>query len=60
MVTKDDVISLNKKEVLELANKECSKRLQISINEFINRQKTNQLPKTTAVHDIEMILKLAK
>ena len=60
MVINGDVISLTKKEIIELINEECTKRLQMTITEFIEKQKAHKLPKTTAVHDIEMMLKLAK
>ncbi|MCX5990915.1 MAG: hypothetical protein NTZ04_01070 [Chloroflexi bacterium] len=60
MVTYGDVISLNKKEALELASKESKKRLGMTISEFRKRQQAGKLPRSTAVRDIEMILKFAE
>ena len=60
MVIQGDVISLNKKEVLRLASKQCNKRLHMTIGEFNKKRKAKELPDSMAVHDIEMILRLAK
>lgn len=60
MVTNGDIITLNKKEVMALIDKECRKRLQMSAKEFMRKRAKRELPNSLAVHDIEMILKLAK
>jgi hypothetical protein len=60
MVIDNDVISLNKAEVMKLINKECNDRLQMSITQFIKKQQNKELPRSTAVHDILMMLKLAE
>jgi hypothetical protein len=59
MVIDGDVITLNKKEVDEIIDLECKKRLGITLDEFLQRRKQDKLPKSTAVHEIEMLLKLA-
>jgi hypothetical protein len=60
MVVNGDVISLNKTEVLKLVEGECKKRLNITAAQFIRLQENKQLPNNLAVHDIEMMLRLAK
>lgn len=60
MVVRDDIIILNKKEALALADKECRERLHMSTKEFVQRRAEGTLPKSIAVHDIEMMLRLAK
>ena len=60
MVTNGDVITLNKQEVLALVDKECRKRLHISGKEFIRKRAKGELPNSLAVHDVEMMLRLAK
>jgi hypothetical protein len=59
MVIQGDVISLSNKEVKELIDRECRKRLDMSGREFLERREKGKLPKSTAVHDIEILLKLA-
>ena len=60
MVINGDVISLNKREIFKLIEKECQSRLHMTVKEFIQKQKEGQLPKSTAVDDIGMLLKLVK
>jgi hypothetical protein len=59
MVIQGDIITLSKQEVKELIERECRKRLDMSVREFLNKRRKGTLPKSTAVHDIEMLLKLA-
>lgn len=58
MVINGDVVSLNKKEITKLIESECQKRLHMTTKEFIRKRKDGQLPKSVAVDDIEMLLKL--
>lgn len=59
MIMKNDMVTLNKKEVAELIDNQCKKRLGMSAEEFLEKRKKNELTKSIAVHDIEMLLKLA-
>ncbi|MBM4448138.1 MAG: hypothetical protein FJ015_02715 [Chloroflexi bacterium] len=59
MVKNGSMVTLNKKEVENLINNECKKRLGISAKEFLQKREHGKLAKSTAVHDIEMLLKLA-
>lgn len=59
MVINGDIVTLSKPEVKELVNRECKKRLGMSAKEFSLKQKNGELPKSTAVRDIEMLLRLA-
>lgn len=59
MITQGNMVTLNKKEVDQLINRECRKRLGISAKEFLRKRENGGLPKSTAVHDIEILLKLA-
>lgn len=58
MVKQRDIITLNKKEIEELIDRECKKRLGMSTKVFLQKRKHGRLPNTTAVHDIEMLLRL--
>ena len=60
MVTHGDIITLSKKDAAVIVEKECQKRLHISTKEFLKRRRLGQLPRSEAVSDIEMMLKLAK
>jgi len=60
MVVNGDIIILDDKEVLTLIDNECRKRLHMSAEEFMRKYGAGELPQSTAVHDIEMLLKLAK
>ena len=59
MVIDGDIITLNKKEVEELIDRECKKRLGISAKEFLQKRERGELSKSIATHDIEMLLELA-
>lgn len=59
MVINGDVITLNKKEVEALIEKECRKRLNMSVSEFMEKRKSGKLPKSMAAYDIEMMLSIA-
>ena len=59
MVINKDIITLTKKEVKELIDRECKKRLGISYEQFLQDRKEGKLLPSTAVHDIETLLKLA-
>ncbi len=59
MVKNGNMVTLNKKEIENLINKECKKRLGINAKEFLQKREHGKLVKSTAVHDIEMLLKLA-
>ncbi len=59
MVIKDDMVTLSKREVEELIDRECRKRLDMTAREFLHKREQGKLPKSTAVHDILMLLKLA-
>ncbi len=58
MIMKNDMVTLNKKEVQELIDRECRKRLGMSASEFVRKRKDGEIAKSTAAHDIEMLLKL--
>ncbi len=60
MVIDGDIITLSKKEARDLVEKECRKRLHMSVKEFVQKRERGELPKSTAVHDIEILLKLEK
>jgi len=60
MVKDGDVVTLNKKEVMVLIDRECRKRLHMSAKDFLRKRDNGGLPHSAAVHDIEMILKLAE
>ena len=59
MVIHGDIVTLNREEVKDLINRECKNRLGMSAVEYVKRNKRGDLPKVAAVHDIEMLLKLA-
>lgn len=59
MVINGDVVSLSREEVKRLIDRECRKRLGISAKEFLQKREHGELPKSAAVHDIEILLKLA-
>lgn len=59
MVINGDIVTLSKREVKELVDRECKKRLGMSAKEFLLKQKNGGLPGSTAVRDIEMLLRLA-
>jgi hypothetical protein len=58
MVKKGDVIVLTNREVKSLINRECKSRLGISRTDFMQQHEQGTLPKSAAVRDIEMLLKL--
>ncbi len=58
MVINGDIVTLSKREVKELVDRECKKRLGMSAKEFLLKQKNGKLPGSTAVRDIEMLLRL--
>jgi hypothetical protein len=58
MVENGDIIILNNKEVKKLIDKECRSRLGMSRLDFVQQREQGRLPKSYAVHDIEMLLKL--
>jgi len=58
MIIHNDVIILNKKEIAKLIDTECKDRLGMSSREFMRKRKDGTLPRSLAVHDIEMLLKL--
>ena len=60
MVIDGDVISLNKKEAIEIINKECQKRLSMNLDTFKEKRKQGKLPNSLAVHDIEALLRFAQ
>lgn len=60
MVIDGDVISLSKREALEIVEKECQKRLGISLETFKEKRKQRKLPKSLAVRDIEALLRFAE
>ena len=59
MVKQGNMVTLDKKEVEQLIEKECKKRLGISSKEFIQKRERGELKKSIATHDIELLLKLA-
>ncbi|MDP6771939.1 MAG: hypothetical protein QF704_14655 [Anaerolineales bacterium] len=59
MVVNGDVVILNKKDVERIIDAECQKRLHMSGKEFSWKYNNGELPDSTAIHDIEMLLKLA-
>lgn len=58
MVIKGDVINLSKEEIEKIIDKECKERLDMSLKEFLNKRQHSELPKSIAVHDIDVLLKL--
>ena len=60
MVKDGDVITLNKEEVMALIDRECRKRLHMSAAEFLKKRDNGGMPRSIAVHDIEMMLRLAR
>ena len=58
MVIKGDIVTLSKKGVEEFIDKECRRRLGMSTKEFVRKRKHGELPKSIAVHDIKILLKL--
>ena len=59
MITKGNMVTLNKKEVNQLIDKECRKRLGMSAKEYLRKRENGGLAKSMATHDIEILLKLA-
>ncbi len=59
MVINGDVISLSKKEAVEIIEKECQRRLGMSLGEFRQKRRCHKLPDLVAVHDIEALLRFA-
>jgi len=59
MVIKSDIVTLSRKEAKELIDRECRKRLGMSAIEFVQKSRHGELPQSSAVHDIKMLLKLA-
>ena len=59
MITKGNMVTLNKEEINQLIDKECRKRLGISAREYLRKRKNGGLAKSIATHDIEILLKLA-
>jgi hypothetical protein len=59
MVKHGDIVTLSKKELQQIIQRECKERLGLSYDEFMRKRASNQLPKSTAVHDIELLLALA-
>ena len=59
MVINGDVIILNEKEIEQLIDAECKKRLNMSGKEFLRKYQHGEIPKSSAVNDIEMLLKIA-
>ena len=60
MVIDGDVISLNRKEAVEIINKECQKRLSMNLDMFKEKRKQGKLPHSLAVHDVEALLRFAQ
>ena len=58
MVISDDMVTLDKKEVKELIDKECRKRFGLTTKEFLRERKEGKLI-SSAAHDIEILLKIA-
>lgn len=58
MVTHGDVITLDEKELAEVINLECKKRLNMTLEEFVQKRKSGELPKSPATQEIEMLIKL--
>jgi hypothetical protein len=58
MVRHGDIVALNRKDLHEIIDRECKKRLGITRVEFLQRHEQGELPKSTATHEIEMLLKL--
>lgn len=54
----NDIITLTKREVAELIDRECRNRLGMSAKEFLQKRREGKLSPSPAVHDIEMLLKL--
>ena len=59
MVTNGDVITLSREDAEGIIDKECQRRLHISLEEFIERRKLGTLPDSLAVEDIEALLRFA-
>ena len=60
MIMENDIVTLNKKELEEVIDIECRKRLGISTKEFMQKYNHGKLSTdSTAVHDMEMLLKVA-
>ncbi len=60
MVKNGDIITLNNKDFDKILDKECRKVLGMSGQEFLRKRNNGGLPKSTAIRDIEMLLKLAE
>ena len=54
-----NMVTLNKKEVTQLIDKECRKRLGMSAKEYLQKRGNGGLAKSMATHDIEILLNLA-
>ncbi len=62
MIMKNDMVTLSHEEVEQLIEEECKRRLNMSTAEFLSRRRDGKLIQSaasTAIHDIEMLLKLA-
>jgi len=57
MVIDGDVIVLSKREAEKIIDKECQKRLGISLREFKEKKRNRELEPSLAVHDIEALLR---
>lgn len=60
MIRNGDIITLNDKDFEEILDKECRKVLGISAKEFLQKRDNGGLLESTAIHDIEMLLRLAQ
>jgi hypothetical protein len=59
MAINSDVITLSKKDIEGIIDKECQRRLSMSLEEFKKQRKRGHLPESLAVHDIEALLRFA-
>jgi hypothetical protein len=60
MTKKGDIITLSDKDFDRIFDIECKKVLGISGKEYLERRNNGGLPKSTAIHDVEMLLKLVR
>ena len=59
MIMKNDMVTLDTKEVKELIDKECRKRFGLSTKEFLRERKYGKLVSSAATHEFEALLKIA-
>jgi hypothetical protein len=58
MIRHGDIVELNQKELHEIVDLECKKRLGMTRREFLQRRDKGTLPQSQATQEIGMLLKL--